>query len=159
MLYLYQRFTYLLERAFSNASILFIGLTIVFGFVRVLFRHLPIGSPAFYSEFALLSFLWAVLLESAAQVKNNGHIVVDTFLQRFPSFVRLLLEYIYHVVIIIIGLLFVFYGIRFIISQRYNTLTYFGYPRWWTYYSPLPICGVGIALFEMERLLLRILER
>lgn len=134
-------------------AVLFILSSVIFGFLRVIFRNFAIGSPALSSEISVLSFAWAILLGSAALVKREKHISVDTFYNILPDIIRKSLNIVFHAVIAAIGFLFLYYGIRFIISQRYSTVTYFGHPRWWTYYTPVPICGLGILIFSIEKII------
>lgn len=140
-----------LERFYKYSALFFIASSVILGIGRVVVRHLPLPGSAVIGEFAIVSFIWAVLMAIAWQVNTEGHLKITVFYERMPSSMRQILSICFLFIIILIGFVMVHQGITYIDLTKSVRVTSLGYPRWITFYLPLPISGLGVMVFGIRR--------
>ena len=140
-----------LERFYKYSALFFIASSVILGIGRVVVRHLPIPGSAVIGEFAIVSFIWAVLMAIAWQVNTEGHLKITVFFDRMPSSMKRILSLGFLLIIILIGFVMVHEGIIYIDHTKSVRVTSLGYPRWITFYLPLPISGFGVMVFGIRR--------
>jgi len=140
-----------LERFYKYSALFFIASSVILGVGRVVVRHLPIPGSAVIGEFAIVSFIWAVLMAIAWQVNIEGHLRITVIFDRMPSSMKRILSLGFLFIIICIGFIMVHEGIIYINHTKSVTVTSLGYPRWITFYLPLPISGFGVMVFGIRR--------
>ncbi len=142
-----------LERFYQYAALFFIACSVILGIARVAVRHLPIPGSGVIGEFAIVAFIWAVLMAIAWQVNTDGHLKITVFYERMPQRVQLVFRACFLLVVVAIGFLMVREGIIYIDQTKSVRVTSLGYPRWITFYLPLPISGLGVLVFGVRRFL------
>lgn len=140
-----------LERFYKYSALFFIASSVILGVGRVVVRHLPIPGSAVIGEFAIVSFIWAVLMAIAWQVNAEGHLRITVFFDRMSSRTKRVLSLGFLFIIICIGFIMVHEGIIYIDHTKSVRVTSLGYPRWITFYLPLPISGFGVMVFGIRR--------
>jgi len=140
-----------LERFYKYSALFFIASSVILGVGRVVVRHLPIPGSAVIGEFAIVSFIWAVLMAIAWQVNIEGHLRITVIFDRMPSSMKRILSLGFLFIIICIGFIMIHEGIIYIGHTKSVTVTSLGYPRWITFYLPLPISGFGVMVFGIRR--------
>jgi TRAP-type C4-dicarboxylate transport system permease small subunit len=140
-----------LERFYKYSALFFIASSVILGIGRVVVRHLPIPGSAVIGEFAIVSFIWAVLMAIAWQVNTEGHLRITVFFDRMSSRTKRVLSLGFLFIIILIGFVMVHEGIIYIEHTKSVRVTSLGYPRWITFYLPLPISGFGVMVFGIRR--------
>lgn len=140
-----------LERFYKYSALFFIASSVILGIGRVVVRHLPIPGSAVIGEFAIVSFIWAVLMAIAWQVNTEGHLRITVFFDRMSSRTKRILSLGFLFIIICIGFIMVHEGIIYIDHTKSVRVTSLGYPRWITFYLPLPISGIGVMVFGIRR--------
>jgi len=140
-----------LERFYKYSALFFIASSVILGVGRVVVRHLPIPGSAVIGEFAIVSFIWAVLMAIAWQVNTEGHLRITVFFDRMSSRTKRILSLGFLFIIICIGFIMVHEGIIYIDHTKSVRVTSLGYPRWITFYLPLPISGIGVMVFGIRR--------
>ncbi len=146
-------FAMVLEKFYKYLALFFIAASVILGIGRVVIRHLPIPGSGVIGEFAIVSFIWAVLMAIAWQVNMEGHLKITVFYDRMPPGVRRILSLGFLFTIILIGFVMIHEGIIYIEHTKSVTVTSLGYPRWITFYLPLPISGFGVMVFGIRRAL------
>ena len=140
-----------LERFYKYSALFFIASSVILGVGRVVVRHLPIPGSAVIGEFAIVSFIWAVLMAIAWQVNIEGHLRITVIFDRMPSSMKRIFSLGFLFIIIFIGFVMVYEGIIYIDHTKSVRVTSLGYPRWITFYLPLPISGFGVMVFGIRR--------
>ncbi len=140
-----------LDRFYKYSALFFIASSVILGIGRVVVRHLPIPGSAVIGEFAIVSFIWAVLMAIAWQVNTEGHLKITVFFDRMPSSMKRIFSLGFLFIIILIGFVMVHEGIIYIDHTKSVRVTSLGYPRWITFYLPLPISGFGVMVFGIRR--------
>lgn len=140
-----------LDRFYKYSALFFIASSVILGIGRVVVRHLPIPGSAVIGEFAIVSFIWAVLMAIAWQVNAEGHLKITVFFDRMPSSMKRIFSLGFLFIIIFIGFVMVYEGIIYIEHTKSVRVTSLGYPRWITFYLPLPISGFGVMVFGIRR--------
>lgn len=140
-----------LDRFYKYSALFFIASSVILGIGRVVVRHLPIPGSAVIGEFAIVSFIWAVLMAIAWQVNTEGHLKITVFYGRMPSSMKRIFSLGFLFIIIFIGFVMVYEGIIYIDHTKSVKVTSLGYPRWITFYLPLPISGFGVMVFGIRR--------
>jgi TRAP-type C4-dicarboxylate transport system permease small subunit len=134
-----------IQRYFSSPPALFWVLAVL---LFAIYRYLV---PAVIGEFAIVSFIWAVLMAIAWQVNTEGHLKITVFYGRMPSSMKRIFSLGFLFIIIFIGFVMVYEGIIYIDHTKSVKVTSLGYPRWITFYLPLPISGFGVMVFGIRR--------
>ncbi|MBD3307591.1 TRAP transporter small permease subunit [candidate division KSB3 bacterium] len=143
-----------LEKCYVVLAVFFTTCCVILGVGRVVVRHFPIPGSGFFGEFAIASFVWAVLMAIAWQVNTDGHLSITAIYEKMPAKIQYILSLFFLIVIMIVGFLMVHQGIIYINNTKTVTLTYFGHPRWITFYLPLPLSGIGILIFGIRKCIL-----
>jgi TRAP-type C4-dicarboxylate transport system permease small subunit len=144
-------FVMALEKFYKYSALFFIASSVILGIGRVVVRHLPIPGSGVIGEFAIVSFIWAVLMAIAWEVNTQGHLKITVFYDRMPSSIKGILSLGFLFTIISIGFVMIREGIIYIDHTKSVTVTCLGYPRWITFYLPLPISGFGVMIFGIRR--------
>jgi len=140
-----------LEKFYKYSALFFIASSVILGIGRVVVRYLPLPGSGVIGEFAIVSFIWAVLMAIAWQVNTQGHLKITVFYDRMSSSAKRILSLGFLFIIIFIGFVMVHEGIIYIDHTKSVRVTSFGYPRWITFYLPLPISGFGVMVFGIRR--------
>jgi TRAP-type C4-dicarboxylate transport system permease small subunit len=144
-------FAMALEKFYKYLALFFTAVSVILGIGRVVVRQLPIPGSGVIGEFAIVSFIWAVLMAMAWQVNTEGHLKITVFYDRMPSGVKRILSLGFLFTIVFIGFVMIHDGIIYIEHTKSVTVTALGHPRWITFYLPLPISGFGVMVFGIRR--------
>jgi TRAP-type C4-dicarboxylate transport system permease small subunit len=140
-----------LETLYKYLAVFFTACSVVLGVGRVVVRHLPFTVFGFVGEFSIACFVWAVLMAIAWQVNTGGHLSISVFYDKLPPRARQAFSLAFLALIVFTGFLMLYEGIIYINNTKGNVTTYFGHPRWITFYLPLPVCGFGVIVFGIRR--------
>lgn len=153
MVHALNSFVAALENIYKYLAVFFAACSVILGVGRVVVRNLPIPGSGFTGEFAIASFVWAVLLAIAWLVNSAEHLEISVFYEKMPPRTQRIFSLAFLLIIIFIGFLMFYEGIIYIYNTRSVVVTYFGHPRWITFYLPLPISGFGVIIFGIKRFL------
>ncbi|MES2975502.1 MAG: TRAP transporter small permease [Pseudomonadota bacterium] len=109
--------------------------------------------PSWTEEVALLAFSWTVLLGIAYGVREGIHVRMDMLLDVFPPIVRGLFERAVLALVTCVGLFLAWSGWNYVESSAGTRSAAIAYPMP-LLYSSVVVCGVLIALFGLERMVL-----
>ncbi len=102
-------------------------------------------------EVALLLMVWMAFITCAVGVERGLHISIEMFLARFPEPFRKLMDQVNWILVILTGLLFLYYGSIQTMSTTSSTLPSTGWPKC-TMYVIIPVSGFFIVYFGFLRL-------
>ncbi|KUO62057.1 MAG: hypothetical protein APF84_07760 [Gracilibacter sp. BRH_c7a] len=143
-----------IEKATSILCILAFSTMVVFAVGGVFFRYvLESSALSFSDELCRYSFIWAVFLAAPLCSRHNSHAAVDLLVNMVPKKVKNGLLTISTLAVISFLVLMVVEGIRITI-QSINTLSAsMEIPMWYIYVS-IPISGLLMLIFTIERIYL-----
>lgn len=122
--------------------------------LQVLLRYVFNVALSWSEELSLGLFAWTVMLMAALGIREGFHVRMSLLIQRLPSGARLWVEQAIHVATIAVGGFLAWSGWRYFDGTHGATSASIGYPIELLHASAL-VCGVLIALFAFESLLLR----
>lgn len=130
-----------------------IGLVAMAGIIgwQVFGRFVLDSSPSWTEQASLVLMIWYVMLAAAAGVREGFHIriaLLDEWLGERGGWLRRLVA----AVVALMGLVFVIYGAQLCWAVRGNVIPSLGISRSFAY-IPLPVSGLLMAVFAIERLL------
>jgi TRAP-type transport system small permease protein len=114
----------------------------VFGFV-----------PAWGGELTRYLMIWITLLLAGILIKDDQHLQVEFVFQRLPLTVRRVIRSIELLIIIWIGLFFLFQGWYYAATSGFrSTAPAMGFDMFWAYII-FPISGIMIIAFSLRKLI------
>lgn len=121
---------------------------------QVFMRSVLNAPPSWTEEVALLAFSWSVLLALAYGVREGIHVRMDMLLEVMPPALRRACERLIAAAVVFVGLFLAHAGWRYTKESADVTSAAIAYPMPLLYASTV-VCGVLVALFGLERLLLQ----
>lgn len=134
-----------------------VGLVLMTVFVawQVFCRYVLNDSPSWTEPGAVMLMSWFIFLGAAVGVRENNHMGFDVLLYVMPPSAKKWLRMISDVVILAFGAGMIWYGASLVGLTWNTTLPALGISGGWDY---VPLVGGGalIALFALERIVLRL---
>lgn len=133
------------------AGLCLAGLTLVVS-VDVFFRQVLNDPLLWPSEYAVMLFIWSVLLGASVAARQRAHFVVDILPEQLPAW----LDFALRIAVLLFGLLFslvlMYFGLEMTEAGRRRFTPMMGYPMYYVFVA-FPIAGLAITLFHAEQLL------
>ena len=119
--------------------------------MQVALRWLKMSTP-WAEEVALFLMVWMAFISFAIGVTENLHISIVMLFDRLPKVVQKLLTIAIDVIILIVGVFFVYYGWKLVGMTMKSTLPATKWPKG-TMYMMIPVSGVFVVYTSVLRLL------
>ena len=135
-------------------AVIALAVTMLAALSLQVFMRFAIGQALSWSEeLALACFSWSMLLAIALGVRDRIHVRMDLLTDTFPRPVQVGLEKLIALAIAGLGLFLAWSGTNYVQDAFGSTSAAIGYPTAYLY-ACAPVCGVLIALFALEMLLI-----
>jgi TRAP-type C4-dicarboxylate transport system permease small subunit len=140
-----------LERALRYlAGLCLAGFTCVV-FIDVLFRQV-INRPLLWpSEFAVMLFVWSVLLGASVAARQRAHFVVDVLPEKLPAWLDLALKLAVALLSLLFSLVLLTFGWEMTELGQRRFTPMMGYQMTYVF-AAFPVAGLAITLFGIEQL-------
>ena len=129
----------------------------------VLGRYVPFISDPHWSEEMVLTFMvYMAVLSATLAIRKRSHIRMTAFDKYLPRKVLIALDLLADIAVLILGVILVVQGAK-VVSPTGNIAKFAKYSsiptlsQTWMY-LPVAIAGVGMIIFELEQVFLRIEE-
>lgn len=134
-----------------------IGLLIMTAIVswQVFGRYVLQQSPDWSEQTALILMIWYVLFAAAAGVREGFHIRIEAFEKVMPAKTRIVVRTLANIIVGLCGVAMLIWGTQLVIGTWSHVVPTVGIPRGAVYIA-LPISGILIALFSIERIVLEL---
>ncbi len=142
-----------LARAVRAAILLLVTVMLVALAMQVLMRYGAGRALSWSEELALLCFSWSMLLAIALGVRDAVHVRLDLLVALLPTRLARGVDKAVALIIAGVGIFLAWSGQNYVVDSFGATSAAIGYPTAWLY-ACAPVCGVLIALFALEHLLL-----
>ena len=126
-------------------------------------RYIPfITDPAWSEEMVLTFMVYMAVLSATLAIRKRSHIRMTAFDKYLPPKVLTVLDLIADVAVFALGVVLLIEGAK-IVAPTSNIAKFAKYSSIKTLsqiwmYMPVPVAGVGMILFELEQIFLRIEE-
>ncbi len=120
----------------------------------VIGRYVPaIGNPSWSEEIILTLMSYMVVLSAALAIRKDSHIRMTVFDNYLPSAVVKILNLLADIAILYLAYVMITSGWTYatIIGSKGTYVTLPGLSRSWKYY-PVPLAGVAMVIFEIEKI-------
>lgn len=119
---------------------------------QVISRNIFKSNIRWNQEISLLLVIWMAFLGIAIGADKKLHIAVEVFYVRFPKVVQKVIDVLIHLLVVAVGLLFLFYGSRLMMFTKNSFLPV---TKWSgaLMYLTIPISGLCIIYFEILEIL------
>ena len=133
------------------------GLVLMTAFVawQVFGRYVLNSSPSWTEPASVMLMSWFIFLGAAIGVRENNHMGFDVLLYVLPLGGKRVLRMISDVVVLVFGIGMIWYGGKLVGLTWNSTLPALGISGGFSY-IPLVAGGVLVALFALERIVLRL---
>lgn len=125
----------------------------------VLGRYVPFITDPHWSEEIVLTFMvYMAVLSATLAIRKRAHIRMTSFDNHLPRRVIQVLDLIADLAVMALGVILLIYGIRSVnspLSLRGHYASLPNMSKIWQY-LPVPIAGLGMIVFELEQVFLRI---
>ena len=125
----------------------------------VLGRYVPFITDPHWSEEIVLTFMvYMAVLSATLAIRKRAHIRMTSFDTKLPKRAIQVLDLIADLAVMALGVVLLIYGIRSVNSPLSLRGHYASLPKLskiWQY-LPVPIAGLGMIVFELEQVFLRI---
>ncbi|MEL6955382.1 MAG: TRAP transporter small permease [Pseudomonadota bacterium] len=132
------------------AAIGLVAMTVIVGW-QVFGRYVLNASPSWSEQAALTLMIWYVSLAAAAGVREGFHIRIVALENAVGPKTKRVMRIISDLIVAGCGLVMAIWGGELVIRTWQHTIPSLGIPRGLAY-GGLPIAGVLIVLFALERL-------
>lgn len=143
----------LLARAVRAIVVLLVAVMLVVLSLQVLLRYGVGRTLSWSEELALLCFSWSMLLAVALGVRDAIHVRLDLLVALLPAPLARVADQAVAAALLGTGVFIAWSGLNYTLDSFGATSAAIGYPTAWLY-ACAPVCGVLIALFALEHLLL-----
>ena len=125
----------------------------------VLGRYVPFIDDPHWSEEIVLTFMvYMAVLSATLAIRKRAHIRMTSFDNKLPRRAIQVLDLIADLAVMALGVVLLIYGIKSVnspLSLRGHYASLPNLSKMWQY-LPVPIAGLGMILFELEQVFLRI---
>ena len=121
-------------------------------------RYIPfITDPHWSEEIVLTLMVYMAVLSATLAIRKGAHIRMTAFDTYLPRKVLMVSDVLADLAVLILGIVLVYYGIKFCNSPLSLRGKYASLPlsKFWQY-LPIPVAGAGMIIFELEQLFLHI---
>ena len=118
---------------------------------QVILRKFFSTSLVWSEEVSLLLVVWMAFIAMAIGVAENLHISISMFFDKFPKAMQTWVARINHVLIAIVGVIFIYYGSILAYYTRNSTLPTTKWPSL-VLYLMIPVSGIYIFYFSIIKL-------
>ena len=121
-------------------------------------RYVPfISDPHWSEEIVLTLMVYMAVLSATLAIRRGAHIRMTAFDSYLPKKVLLVSDILADIAVLVLGIVLVYYGIKFCNSPLSLRGKYASLPlsKFWQY-LPIPVAGAGMIIFELEQLFLHI---
>lgn len=140
-----------IDRVLLALSLTMLAVMVVIVIYQVFSRELFNYTPAWSEELSLLLFVWVSFLGIAYGFKEKLHIGVGFIVSKFSEKVQDVFDYIAKIIVIILGVIMMYYGLEFTVLMSNSTLPGMGIPSSFLYTS-IPVSGFFITINGIELL-------
>jgi TRAP-type C4-dicarboxylate transport system permease small subunit len=122
---------------------------------RLLHDYIPfLKDPAWTEEVVLTLMSYMAVLSAALAIRHEKHIRMDAFDSFLPEKVKLVLDIAADVAVLALGLIMLISGWKYAstIGARGTYVSMMWLSRFWMYF-PIPLAGLAMVIFELERIL------
>ena len=122
---------------------------------RLLHDYIPfLKDPAWTEGVVLTLMSYMAVLSAALAIRHEKHIRMDAFDSFLPEKVKLVLDIAADVAVLILGLIMLISGWKYAstIGARGTYVSMMWLSRFWMYF-PIPLAGLAMVIFELERIL------
>lgn len=144
-------FLYKLFLLFACGVLLAIVLIIC---AQVVARQVLQTSIRWSQEVAQLLMVWMAFITCAVGVRDDKHIAIEMFYQKFPAPIRKLLFYVNWLLIIVVGVFFTVFGYMQTASTTTSLLPSTGWPKC-VMYMIIPVSGFFIIYISLLKMFKR----
>ena len=125
----------------------------------VLGRYIPFITDPYWSEEIVLTFMvYMAVLSATLAIRRRAHIRMTAFDNMLPRRVIQVLDLLADLAVLALGVVLLTYGLKSVnspLSMRGHYASLPGLSKMWQY-LPIPIAGLGMIVFELEQVFLRI---
>ena len=117
-------------------------------------RYVPfISDPHWSEEIVLTLMVYMAVLSATLAIRRGAHIRMTAFDSYLPKKVLLVSDILADIAVLVLGVVLVYYGIKFCNSPLSLRGKYASLPlsKFWQY-LPIPVAGVGMIIFELEQI-------
>ena len=117
-------------------------------------RYIPfISDPHWSEEIVLTLMVYMAVLSATLAIRRGAHIRMTAFDSYLPKKVLLVSDILADIAVLVLGVVLVYYGIKFCNSPLSLRGKYASLPlsKFWQY-LPIPVAGVGMVIFELEQI-------
>ena len=117
-------------------------------------RYIPfISDPHWSEEIVLTLMVYMAVLSATLAIRRGAHIRMTAFDSYLPKKVLLVSDILADIAVMVLGVVLVYYGIKFCNSPLSLRGKYASLPlsKFWQY-LPIPVAGVGMIIFELEQI-------
>ena len=116
-------------------------------------RYIPfISDPHWSEEIVLTLMVYMAVLSATLAIRRGAHIRMTAFDSYLPKKTLLVSDILSDIAVLILGIVLVYYGIKFCNSPLSMRGKYASLPlsKFWQY-LPIPVAGAGMIIFELEQ--------
>ena len=125
----------------------------------VLGRYIPFITDPYWSEEIVLTFMvYMAVLSATLAIRRRAHIRMTAFDNLLPRRVIQVLDLVADLAVLGLGVVLLIYGLKSVNSPLSLRGHYASLPKlskMWQY-LPIPVAGLGMIVFELEQIFLRI---
>lgn len=147
-----------LARIISASLFVFLAVLVAVTFFQVLCRFVFKFPAVWTEEVARMCFVWLILLGAAIGVREGSHLVLDMVTSALGPRARKLMQSLVLAMIIVLSGMFAYAGGNYCWRSRNKTAVTLPIPAN-SVYAAVPLSGVLMVLFGIEKLLSRNGER
>ncbi|MCR5842736.1 MAG: TRAP transporter small permease [Oscillospiraceae bacterium] len=117
-------------------------------------RYIPfITDPHWSEEIVLTLMVYMAVLSATLAIRRGAHIRMTAFDTYLPKKVLIVSDILADIAVLVLGVLLVYYGIKFCNSPLSLRGKYASLPlsKFWQY-LPIPVAGAGMIIFELEQI-------
>jgi TRAP-type C4-dicarboxylate transport system permease small subunit len=119
--------------------------------VDVIYRQVLAHPLMWPSEWAVMTFVWSVLLGASVAARRRAHFVVEV-LPALPAALDYALRVLVALLTLVFALVLLYFGLGMTLSGMRRFTPMMGYPMVWVF-AAFPLAGVAFTLFGIEHLL------
>lgn len=139
------------DQGVDAIAMTFIAIMAIIVSATVFSRYFFSYTPSWSQEVSLLLLIWVSFIGIAVGFREKLHIGVGVFVGMLPKKAQAFLNFITKIILIIVGIIFTFFGIKFTMLMAGSTMSGTGLPQS-VLYGAIPVSGILIIIYGVELL-------
>lgn len=144
-----KKIKFIFDKVIESFALLLLTAMVVIICMQVFTRYFFSYTPSWSEAISLLFMVWMAFIGIAVGIRENLHISIEFVFKKFPYLLQRSIDVIIKLLVLVVGILFIYQGIKFTTIMHTSTLAGTKFPTS-TLYAVVPLTGFLMVVYGIE---------